>query len=69
MVTHENTYNYLKYSNLYFKPKKKLRFAHIAELTFDVSIFDVFICFFKCGTIVPFNKKVIELVPQVFSRK
>ena len=69
MVTHENTYNYLKYSNLYFKPKKKLRFAHIAELTFDVSIFDIFICFLNAGTIVPFNKKSYRISPSSFFKK
>ena len=66
MVTHENTCNYLKYSNLYFKPKKKLRFAHIAELTFDVSIFDIFICFLNAGTIIPFNKKSYRISPSNF---
>jgi amino acid adenylation domain-containing protein len=66
MVTHENTCNYLKYSNLYFKPKKRLRFAHIAELTFDVSIFDIFICFQNAGTIIPFNKKSYRISPSSF---
>lgn len=61
MVTHENTSNYLKNSSKYFKPKKKLRFGHIAELTFDPSIFDIFICWMNAGTVVPFNKQIYKI--------
>lgn len=61
MVTHENTSNYLKNSSKYFKPQKKLRFGHIAELTFDPSIFDIFICWMNAGTVVPFNKQIYKI--------
>ena len=61
MVTHENTSQYIKNSTKYFKPKKKLRFAHIAELTFDASIFDIFICWANAGTVVPFNKQIYRI--------
>ena len=57
MVTHENTSTYLNNSKKYFKPQKKLRFAHTAEITFDPSIFDVFVCWLNAGTVVPFNKQ------------
>lgn len=57
MVTHENTSTYLNNSIKYFKPEKKLKFSHTAELTFDPSIFDIFICWMNAGTVVPFNKQ------------
>ena len=61
MVTHENTSQYLKNSLKYFKIKKKLTFGHIAELTFDPSIFDIFICWMNAGTVVPFNKQIYRI--------
>ena len=27
------------------------------EIIFDPSIFDIFVCWFNCGTVVPMNKK------------
>ena len=69
MVTHENTSQFLKNSDKYFKPKKKLRFAHISDLTFDVSIFDIFICWLNAGTIIPFNQKSYKINPLNFFKK
>lgn len=69
MVTHENTSQFLKNSHKYFKPKKKLRFANISDLTFDVSIFDIFICWLNAGTIVPFNQKSYRINPLNFFKK
>ena len=66
MVTHENTSQFLSHSKKYFKPKTQLRFAHISELTFDVSIFDIFICWVNAGTIIPFNKKHYRINPFAF---
>ena len=61
MVTHQNTCEYLKNKPSYFKPKKKLRFAHISEITFDPSIFDIFVCWLNAGTVVPFNKNSYKI--------
>lgn len=66
MVSHENTSQFLNHSLNYFKPGPRLRFAHISELTFDVSIFDIFICWVNAGTIVPFNKKHYRINPFAF---
>jgi len=56
MVTHLNTSTYITNSKKYFTAKPKMRFAHVAEIIFDPSIFDIFICWHNNGTIVPMNK-------------
>ena len=48
------------------KPKVKLRFAHISEITFDPSIFDIFVCWTHAGTVVPFNKNSYRINPNNF---
>jgi amino acid adenylation domain-containing protein len=63
MVSHQNTSAYLENKSIYFKPKAKLRFAHISEITFDPSIFDIFVCWKNAGTIVPFNKNSYRINP------
>ena len=40
-----------------FKIPSRLRFAHTAEIIFDPSIFDLFVCWLNAGTVVPVNKK------------
>ena len=57
MVSHLNTSLFIKNTKKYFNIQKGLRFAHTAEIIFDPSIFDIFICWFNAGTIVPVNKK------------
>jgi len=57
MVSHLSTSTYISNSKKYFKIKPKMRFAHISEIIFDPSIFDIFVCWFNRGTIVPMNKK------------
>ena len=66
MVSHQNTSEYLKNKSSYFKPKTKLRFAHISEITFDPSIFDIFVCWTHAGTVVPFNKNSYRINPFNF---
>ena len=61
MVTHGNTSHFLKNSSIYFKPNRKSRFAHIAEIVFDPSIFDLFVCWKNAGTVVPFNKNEYKI--------
>ena len=56
MVTHHNTSHFLNNVEKYFKTPPKLRYAHIAEIVFDPSIFDLFVCWKYAGTVVPFNK-------------
>ena len=56
-VSHLNTSTYIYNSKKYFKVKKKMKFAHVSEIIFDPSIFDIFVCWFNCGTVVPMNKK------------
>ena len=34
-----------------------MRFAHVSEIIFDPSIFDLFICWYNGGTVIPMNKK------------
>jgi len=57
MVTHLNSSTYILNSKSYFKIKPKMRFAHISEIIFDPSIFDLFVCWYNRGTVVPMNKK------------
>ena len=57
MVTHLNTTTFLKNTKSYFKIPSRLRFAHTAEIIFDPSIFDLFVCWLNAGTVVPVNKK------------
>ena len=56
MVSHLNTSIFIKNTKKYFKIQKGLRFAHTAEIIFDPSIFDIFICWLNSGTVVPVNK-------------
>jgi amino acid adenylation domain-containing protein len=69
MVTHQNISEYLKNKSSYFNPKKKLRFAHISEITFDPSIFDIFVCWMNAGTIVPLNKNSYRINHYSFFEK
>ena len=66
MVTHGNTVEFLNTVDIFFKPKKFLTYAHISEITFDPSIFDIFVCWKNAGTIIPFNKKIYKINPNVF---
>ena len=66
MISHQNTSEYLRNKSSYFKPKVKLRFAHISEITFDPSIFDIFVCWTHAGTVVPFNKNSYRINPNNF---
>lgn len=66
MVTHQNTTSFLKEISSHFKPKPNLRYAHFSDLTFDPSIFDLFVCWMNKGTIVPFNKKNYKINPYAF---
>lgn len=68
-VTHLNTSTYIYNSKKYFKVKKKMKFAHISEIIFDPSIFDIFVCWFNCGTVVPMNKKEYKVDLIKFFKK
>ena len=61
MVSHLNTSSYILNSKKYFKIKPKMRFAHISEIIFDPSIFDIFVCWHNKGTVVPMNKKEYKI--------
>jgi len=69
MVTHENTSHFIRNSNVYFKPKRGLKYAHVSELTFDPSIFDMFVCWKNVGTIVPFNKQAYKINPFIYFKE
>jgi amino acid adenylation domain-containing protein len=68
MVTHGNTSEFLNIVDSFFSPKKFLNYSHISEITFDPSIFDIFVCWKNIGTIVPFNKKTYKINPNLFFR-
>ncbi len=61
MVSHLNTTSYILNSKKYFKIKNKMRFAHVSEIIFDPSIFDIFVCWYNKGTVVPMNKKEYKI--------
>ena len=46
-----------------------MRFAHVSEIIFDPSIFDIFVCWFNCGTVVPMNKKEYKVDIIKFLKK
>ena len=66
MVTHGNTTDFLNNIDFYFQPKKFLYYSHISEITFDPSIFDIFVCWKNVGTIIPFNKKIYKVNPNLY---
>ena len=68
-VSHLNTSTYIYNSKKYFKVKKKMKFAHVSEIIFDPSIFDIFVCWFNCGTVVPMNKKEYKVDIIKFFKK
>ena len=66
MVTHGNTSEFINIVDIFFKPEKFLRYSHISEITFDPSIFDMFVCWKNAGTLIPFNKKVYKINPGLY---
>jgi amino acid adenylation domain-containing protein len=66
MVSHQNTTEFFKQVTINFKPKKFLSYCHFSEITFDPSIFDLFICWKNAGTVIPFNKKIYKINPHEF---
>ena len=46
-----------------------MKFAHVSEIIFDPSIFDIFVCWFNCGTVVPMNKKEYKVDIIKFFKK
>lgn len=66
MVSHGNTAEFLNVIDYFFKPKKFLYFSHISEISFDPSIFDIFVCWKNSGILIPFNKKIYKINPTLF---
>ena len=66
MVTHQNTTSFLNEITNHFKPDPYLRYAHFSDITFDPSIFDLFVCWMNRGTLVPFNKKSYKINPYSY---
>ncbi|MFL2661211.1 MAG: AMP-binding protein [Alphaproteobacteria bacterium] len=65
-VSHQNSFFFLDEMKNQFTLKKKLNFAHFSELTFDPSIFDIFVCWMSGGTLIPFNKNSYKINPLLF---
>lgn len=66
MVTHKNTSTFLNISKKLFNFNKGLRFSHFSDLTFDPSIFDLFVCWMNAGTLIPFNKRSYRINPYIY---
>ena len=66
MVTHGNSSEFLNIIDHFFQPKKFLTYSHISEITFDPSIFDIFVCWKNVGAIIPFNKKIYKINPTLY---
>ncbi len=66
VVTHENTSRFLYNCSKIFDIKEFSRFAHFSELHFDPSIFDIFYCWIRAGTLVPLNKRKYKINPILF---
>lgn len=69
MVLHRNTTQFLGLCGEFFDIAEGSRFAHFSELTFDPSIFDLFYCWARGGTVVPFNRRSYRINPGLFLRE
>ena len=69
MVSHKNTSTFLNISKKLFNFKKGLKFSHFSDLTFDPSIFDLFVCWMNAGILVPFNKKNYRINPYLYFKE
>ena len=69
MVTHKNTSTFLNLSKKLFEFEKGLRFSHFSDLTFDPSIFDLFVCWMNSGTLIPFNKRSYRINPYIYFKE
>ena len=69
MVTHKNSSTFLNEMSKLFTTSQKLFYAHFSDITFDPSIFDLFVCWKNVGTLVPFNKKEYKINPISFFEK
>ena len=68
MVSHGNTAEFLNVID-YFLNLKILYFSHISEISFDPSIFDIFVCWKNSGILIPFNKKIYKINPTLFFKR
>lgn len=69
MVLHRNTTQFLDLCGDFFDIEAGSRFAHFSELTFDPSVFDLFYCWARGGTLVPFNRRSYRINPGLFLRE
>ena len=65
-VSHQNSFSFLDEIKNKFSLKKQMNFAHFSDLTFDPSIFDIFVCWLSGGTLIPFNKNSYKINPLLF---
>jgi non-ribosomal peptide synthetase component F len=66
MVDHQGTSNFLNHALEYFQIEPESHFGHFSEITFDPSIFDLFVCWGMGGTLVPFDKPSYKVNPLLF---
>jgi D-alanine--poly(phosphoribitol) ligase subunit 1 len=66
MVRHRSTVHFLEQCRGFFPFEPALRFAHVSEITFDPSVFDLFHCWQSGGTVVPFNRRRYRVNPALF---
>jgi amino acid adenylation domain-containing protein len=69
MVQHHATSRFLSYCPELFPVEPSWRFAHVSELNFDPSIFDLFYCWSTSGTLIPFNRRSYRINPALFLRE
>jgi amino acid adenylation domain-containing protein len=68
MVQHRNITQFLNVCHDFFGVAQGSRFAHHSDLTFDPSLFDLFYCWSRGGTLVPFNRPSYRINPALFVR-
>lgn len=69
MVTHKNTTTFLRIAKKLFNFDKGFRFSHFSDLTFDPSIFDLFVCWMNAGILIPFNKRSYRINPYLYFKE
>lgn len=63
-ITYNNLHNYIQSVIDMSDIKSQSTFAQIVELTFDLSIHDMFLCFYKGGSLVPLSTSIARFAPR-----
>lgn len=69
MITHHNVMAFLSWAVPSLKLTEQDRFSHHSRMSFDLSVFDMFACFFAGGTLCPIERDMDLAFPANFFKK